>query len=192
MSTNHDMKLPRCAECGGTVVFLAKPGRTREYRRGVALPIPDAFEIPTCSKCGEEYMIPEVSEELDEILHQEFLARQQHELQVCMRALRLRHGVTQQRIEDACGVTRTYLSHLLRGRNEASETLMRLIKIFVVVPEAFEYAVEGLPFSEYIAGLFEVAPAQEFKKRAPEFGARQRYVQDERFNDSAEPFELSA
>jgi hypothetical protein len=70
--TKHEIKLPRCSECGGAVKLTAKPGRTREYRRGVVLPIPDDFETPICISCGEEFMIPEVSEELDALLELAF------------------------------------------------------------------------------------------------------------------------
>ncbi|MFI5300512.1 MAG: helix-turn-helix domain-containing protein [Polyangiales bacterium] len=135
-------------------------------------------------------MIPEVSEPLDLLLEQAFLERQAHELEVCIRVLRLRHGANQQDIEDACGVTRTYLSHLRAGRKEASETLMRLIKVFVISPEAFEYAAEGLPFNKYVAGLFEVAPCREF--RSGNFGAKKRYRQDQRFADNTDPIRVTA
>lgn len=67
MNDINKVKLPRCPECGGKVEFRTAFGRTREYRRGVALEIPDDFPIPACSKCGEEIMIPEVSDELDRI-----------------------------------------------------------------------------------------------------------------------------
>jgi DNA-directed RNA polymerase subunit RPC12/RpoP len=63
-----NIKFPRCPECGGKVEFKAISGRMREYRKGIMLSIPDDFPIPTCSKCGEEMMIPEVSCELDKIL----------------------------------------------------------------------------------------------------------------------------
>lgn len=186
----HEIKLPRCSECGGAVKLTAKPGRIREYRRGVVLPIPDDFETPICSRCAEEFMIPEVSEELDALLEREFLKRQAHELEVCTRVLRLRHGATQQDIEDACGVTRSYLSHLLAGRKEASETLMRLIKVFVIAPDTFEYAVEGIPFNKYLAGLFAVAPTRQF--RTSNFGSRTKYRQDERFSNEPDPLKVSA
>jgi hypothetical protein len=58
----------RCPECGGVVQLCQGEGRTRELRRGVVVPIPDDFEILTCVKCGETYMIPEVSEPLDQLL----------------------------------------------------------------------------------------------------------------------------
>lgn len=69
------LPLPSCSECSGEILLLAKSGRTREYRRGIILPIPEHIEIPTCNDCGEEFMIPEVSEVLDPILHTEFLNR---------------------------------------------------------------------------------------------------------------------
>lgn len=71
-----EIELPRCSECGSAVKLTARPGRTREYRPGVVLPIPDDFEIPTCVRCGEEFIIPEVSEPLDARLDQVFLGRQ--------------------------------------------------------------------------------------------------------------------
>jgi DNA-directed RNA polymerase subunit RPC12/RpoP len=71
----HEIKLPRCSECGGAMKLTAKPGRIREYRRGVVLPIPDDFETPICSRCGEEFMIPEVSDELDALLQEELSER---------------------------------------------------------------------------------------------------------------------
>jgi len=68
-------KFPRCGECGGQVELQAKSGRTREFVPGVHLPIPDDFEIPTCVKCEETYMSPEVSGPLDSILGGLFMTR---------------------------------------------------------------------------------------------------------------------
>lgn len=62
----------RCGECGGSVLPRARPGRTREFKRGVYLSIPDDFEIPTCVACDEEYMSLDISEPLDAILGREF------------------------------------------------------------------------------------------------------------------------
>ena len=59
---------PRCPDCGGRVQLAAGPGRTREFLRGLHLPVPDDFEIPACIACGQEAMIPEISEKLDSIL----------------------------------------------------------------------------------------------------------------------------
>jgi hypothetical protein len=47
---------------------LGGHGRTRQLERGVHLPIPDDFGIPTCTRCGEESMSLDVSEKLDALL----------------------------------------------------------------------------------------------------------------------------
>jgi NAD-dependent SIR2 family protein deacetylase len=57
----------RCAECGHEVQLVKRAGRTREYRPGLALPVPDTFEIPTCPSCGEEYFTVELGEALAEV-----------------------------------------------------------------------------------------------------------------------------
>jgi YgiT-type zinc finger domain-containing protein len=57
-----------CMECGGDVRLSPGVGRTRELERGVHLLIPDEYLIPTCSRCGEEYFSPEITEPLDAYL----------------------------------------------------------------------------------------------------------------------------
>lgn len=51
-----------CASCGGQVRLIACAGRTREYKRGIFLEVPDSMEIPTCSGCGETYWDGRLSE----------------------------------------------------------------------------------------------------------------------------------
>ena len=58
----------KCPECGGIVVPLACAGRTTPYRKLKELQIPEDFEIPTCDKCGEEYINAELAEALDAVL----------------------------------------------------------------------------------------------------------------------------
>jgi transcriptional regulator with XRE-family HTH domain len=79
----------------------------------------------------------EVSEPLDKMLGVSLRAGLRSQVE----KLRKRHGVTQQQIEDALGVTRSYLSHLLAGRNEPSPTLVKMLALFVDVPGAFEHAL---------------------------------------------------
>lgn len=61
------VKLPRCAACGGKVELRTGPGRTRMYICGI-MDIPEFFATPVCTQCGEESMVPEISEKLDDIL----------------------------------------------------------------------------------------------------------------------------
>ncbi len=54
----------RCAECGAEVGLTSGPGRAAEYRRGMFLPIPDSFAVPTCTSCREMYFTVERSAQL--------------------------------------------------------------------------------------------------------------------------------
>lgn len=166
MTDLSNLKLPRCAECGGKVELRTGPGRMREYRRGVSLEIPEDVGIPTCVACGEESMVPEVSDELDRRLGEVYRAQQAQTIRLCVDTIRLRHSVTQQQIEGACGVTASYLSHLMSGRRETSITLMRLIEIFALFPDAFEHAMSGVPFDKHMLGLFEIAPRRTYRPGA--------------------------
>jgi transcriptional regulator with XRE-family HTH domain len=130
-------KFPRCPECGGDVQLVARRGRTREYLRGVFLPIPKDFGIPTCTRCGEESMSADISEKLD--AHLSEALRQL--LNAHVATVRERHGVTQRDIEDALRVTRSYLSHLLSGRKPPSGTLVEMLALFAEVPGAFAHAL---------------------------------------------------
>lgn len=129
-------KFPRCPECGAEVRLMGGKGRTREYLRGVRLPIPDDYAIPTCTKCRETSMSIEVSEPLDRLLAEELRGM----LRRYVETIREKHAVTQQEMEDALGVTRSYLSHLLGGRNEPSPTLVKMLRLLADVPGAFENA----------------------------------------------------
>jgi len=70
--TNPPELLFHCGNCGWDVRLRTGKGRTREYRKGLFLSIPDDFEIPTCSHCGDTYMSPDISTPLDAILAEQF------------------------------------------------------------------------------------------------------------------------
>lgn len=136
-----------CSECGHDVRLEPGTGRTHEYLRGVVLPIPDEFELPTCSHCGEIYAIPEVSRKLDALLRKVYLDRQAKHYRVLVTVLCIRHGVTQKDVEAACAVTPSYLSHVLAGRKQASVTLTRLIEAFVADGAEFDRHLAGHPWT---------------------------------------------
>lgn len=64
----------RCIECGDTVVLVTGPGRVEEYRRGVYLPVPDDFPIPTCPTCGEAYFTVERGRALEAAQHKLYVS----------------------------------------------------------------------------------------------------------------------
>lgn len=152
------LPIPRCSECGTRTVLAKGTGRTREWRRGVRLPVPETFEIPTCPKCGTEVLLPEQAKALDAELRASALGQQVEELRYYLRVLRIRHGATQRDVEDACAVTRSYFSHLLAGKRPASATLMRLVRAFALSPETFETIASGVALDQHLVGLFAVVP----------------------------------
>lgn len=169
MTTRRSKQLPRCPACGGTVRLLAKAGRVREFRRGVQLPIPDDFEIPTCTNCGEEMMSLDVSQALDARLQSTFLEEQAAGVHFCVSQIVAREKVTQGQIEDACGVTRSYLSHLMSGKREASQTLLKLLELFALSDAAFAYGRKGVPFYK---------DKESLSLGSPRYGSAQRYRTD--------------
>lgn len=56
-----------CAECGGSVVPTAKPGRTVAYRGKSDYAVPADMMMPTCSKCGTVWESDELTERLDKV-----------------------------------------------------------------------------------------------------------------------------
>jgi len=125
-----------CTECGGPVVMKGGPGRDYEVRRGVRLAIPDDVQSPVCGQCQAPSWTDEAAEQVDTVMAEIYRDRQQKEARRIVANLKKAHGVTQSEIEDACRVTRSYLSHVLNGR-EASETLMQLLRSFDMAPETF-------------------------------------------------------
>lgn len=137
-----------CAECGRPVVLMTGSGRTREYVRGCRLPIPNDFQIPTCTGCGEVYMTEELSAKLDPLLRKQFLLLQSAHYRQLVSILIRRHGVTQRDVVRTCQVTPSYLSHVLSGKKQASATLTRLLEAFVACPSEFRRHLADLPWAD--------------------------------------------
>ncbi len=145
-----------CAECGGEVDYRATAGRTYDYAEGCVLPIPDDFLIPTCDSCGEQYFTQAISERLNALLRNAFLAQQASHYRELVNKLMQRHAVSQKDIVRACGITPSYLSHILAGKRHPSTTLTRLLEAFVVCSSEFERNVQGRHWSLYDAPLYAV------------------------------------
>ncbi len=157
-----EFKSYSCPVCGGGMVsMMSARGRPRHFRRGVTRPVPEGVLIPTCDACGEVFIGPEDAERIDDALRAALRAEQPSRVEALVDALRTMHGATLREIEQACAVTPSYLSHVVRGRRIASETLVRLIEAFAVCPSEFERYRTGVathphPFD---ALLFNKDPA---------------------------------
>lgn len=133
----------RCGNCGDKVEMVAGKGRTREYRFGLQLPIPDDALIPTCRGCGETWLSVEDAAALDALQAPAYAAWQKAHCTKVVDRIQARHGATLREIERACGVTATYLSHVLSGRKEASATLVRLLEAYSLSPSEYVRQRDG-------------------------------------------------
>jgi transcriptional regulator with XRE-family HTH domain len=110
------------------------------------LPVPDDFGIPTCSSCGEEYFTTELGEALAERQAAAYAAWQREHCGRLVNEIQRRREVTLRQIEGVCGVSATYLSHVLSGTKEASATLIRLLEAYAREPQEFARQLRGEPW----------------------------------------------
>jgi hypothetical protein len=122
-----------CPDCGKSVRLLPARGELREFKRGYSMRIPAEIEIPKCEGCGAVYFDSENADRVDRLLEKARLELQREEIEEMLGALKSR-GLTQRQVEQACGVTPTYLSRISKGRSLAGITLLRLLRSFVEAP----------------------------------------------------------
>lgn len=124
-----------CTEClEGRLVPQSGKGRMFTYRRGSKYELPADFEVPTCDACGALFFDEPLREAARAVLKPEYLTDQRTHLMFLVETIHAKAGVSNRDVERACGVTPTYLSHLLKGRKEASEPLIALLEAFAIHP----------------------------------------------------------
>ena len=113
----------KCVRCGARAV---KPrtgkGRTTRYRTMPYLRIPDAALIPTCARCGSEYLDEKTCEELSPLLHKVYLECLRTRVRLAIDFLS-RH-ISQCRLERILGLSQGYLSRLRAGAGNPSPELV--------------------------------------------------------------------
>jgi transcriptional regulator with XRE-family HTH domain len=147
----------QCAVCGNGTVRLAKgEGRPFQYSRGFSLPIPDDVLLPTCDRCSEIYMDPETMDRVQTLLKAVFARQQSLHLSELMAELKQRSPeVTYADVARVLGVTPAYLSNILRGRKEASVTLVRLFEALVCSRAELRRHLRGKPWKYAIRLVLE-------------------------------------
>lgn len=125
-----------CTEClKGKLVPQGGAGRLFTYRRGSSYELPEDFLVPTCEACGADFLDDALEEAARELLKPRYLEDQKRHIAYLVETIRAAASVTNRELEKACGVTPTYLSHLLKGRKEASEPLIGLLESYAIHPE---------------------------------------------------------
>ena len=134
--------LKRCLRCNSVSVRPRKGvGRTRHYRVLAKLPIPDAFEIPTCRRCGAEYSDASIDRALDQVLAAVYVDSLQTLAKESIRKLTERdaamkkRSISQRQLELALGLSQGYLSRLLSGHGKPSTPLVLLLGLLSLSPE---------------------------------------------------------
>ncbi len=124
-----------CASCGSkTVRKRGRPGRTASYRNMPALPIPEHFPIPTCSRCRQEFVDPQTASELEGVLRE--LYRSSLKTRVRWAIDQLMQVVSQRRLEMLLGLSQGYLSRLRSGDGTPSPELVNHLAMIARDPRA--------------------------------------------------------
>lgn len=129
------MKQRRCRECGeGSIASVARPGRFMRYKTMPRLEIPAEVAIPTCSKCGAEWINNKTADSIDEALERVY----EEKLWLLARGFldRLFEArVTQQRIESLLGLSQGYLSKLKNYERKPSPMIVTQLGLLAHDPE---------------------------------------------------------
>src|SRR5690606_36678789 len=112
------------------------------YRRGFVLEVPEDIEIPTCDRCGAEYIDMDLRDQIKARLKPKHDESQSDHISFLIGAIQNRTQASYREIEKACGLTPTYLSHVLSGRREASEQLIALLEAYAVCPSEVQRRLE--------------------------------------------------
>ena len=128
------MKKLRCAQCGkGTIRPVASAGRCEWYKT-MEVEVPADFAIPTCDRCGEEWLSVRQSQALDGVLETAYTAEL---VRLASQQLAKLAGaaVEQKRIEHLLGLSQGYLSHVNAGRHAPSPMLVAELVLLAKDPE---------------------------------------------------------
>jgi hypothetical protein len=137
VKTENQKPIMRCALCGGSVVLIARPGRTSAHRNLSALEVPATLELPTCADCGEEYLDSGASAALNEALenaYQEVLRKL-----ISKTISDLGPKVPKYRLERLLGLSRGYLSKLPEKNTSAA-----LVCLLTLIARDPEHAISRL------------------------------------------------
>jgi len=127
------MKLPsHCAECGGTIALRRTQGRTMRYKNVDGLPVPASLAIPTCKKCGTEWMNDTVAEAIDEAMDPVYRARLRAMVQKAIATIT--ELVTQSELERKLGMAQGYLTKLKSGTRDPSPELVLQLSLIALHP----------------------------------------------------------
>ena len=131
-----ELKPRRCRECGeGMIRPLAKKGRRMPFRNMVALPVPSTLAIPTCDRCGNEWVDPKTAEALDQALQRAYADELHKRLDAALEKILTISKIPQRRLEQLLGLSVGYLSRLRGRRGDASAQVVSVLALLAQDPK---------------------------------------------------------
>ena len=113
----------RCGQCGARAVGgVARAGRLTMYRN-LELEVPAHVVVPTCAKCGAEWIDEAAAKALDEALERVYESKLRTRLDAALEKILSEEG-SQARVERVLGVSPGYLSKLKLGRRSPSAEIV--------------------------------------------------------------------
>jgi len=145
-------KVRRCRECGdGSIRPFAKPGRTMPYRTMPALAIPAELAIPTCDRCGAEWIDEQTTTLLDDALEKEYRVALRARLDAALQRIGEMDEVSRRKIERLLGLSEGYLSRVAHDRGNPSAQLVSALALVARDPKRRISELERLWGEEYLA-----------------------------------------
>jgi NMD protein affecting ribosome stability and mRNA decay len=116
-------KQRRCRECGtGQIRKVARFGRRASYKNMPDLEIPAQVKIPTCNRCGAEWLDQATARAIDRALEHVYRDELRQRFRRSIDAI-VKH-VSQRKLETLLGLSQGYLSKLRAGDRDPSPELV--------------------------------------------------------------------
>jgi DNA-binding transcriptional regulator YiaG/ribosomal protein L40E len=123
-----------CGQCGARAVLgRAQAGRTAIYKN-LTLKIPAHVVVPTCGRCGAEWIDEPTARTLDDALEGAYQDALRERLDAALKIISGQEG-NQSRVERLLGVSPGYLSKLKRGRRQPSAEIVSMLALVSKSPK---------------------------------------------------------
>ena len=112
---------------------VARAGRLTMYRN-LELEVPAHVVVPTCAKCGAEWIDEAAAKALDEALERVYESKLRTRLDAALEKILSEEG-SQARVERVLGVSPGYLSKLKLGRRSPSAEIVSALALVSASPK---------------------------------------------------------
>jgi hypothetical protein len=104
------------------------------FRNMTFLPLPATLEIPTCDRCGNEWIDPVTARALDHALQSAYADELRRRLEAALDAILAAVDISQRRLEQLLGLSAGYLSRVRTRRGDPSAQLVSALSLIAQDP----------------------------------------------------------